>query len=62
MPTLTTQKNEIPIGCHRCRHIWNYTGKNEYVASCPSCKTAVMIRKHRLSSTEARKIKEVATD
>lgn len=62
MPTLTSQKNVIPIACHRCGHIWSYTGNNEYIASCPHCKTTLMIQKHRLSSTEATKTKEVATD
>jgi hypothetical protein len=38
----------IPIQCGRCDHTWNYRGKNEYVTSCPHCRTTVMIQKHRV--------------
>jgi hypothetical protein len=33
------------LRCHRCRHVWNYTGFNEYQASCPHCSTKLGLRK-----------------
>lgn len=38
----------IPLKCQRCSHIWNYKGKNEYVATCPHCRTFVTIKKHSI--------------
>ena len=37
-----------PLRCQRCDHIWNYKGKNEYVATCPHCRTFVTIKKHSI--------------
>jgi hypothetical protein len=28
--------------------MWTYRGKNQYITSCPHCKTTLMIRKHKL--------------
>jgi hypothetical protein len=36
----------IPMVCGRCSHAWNYTGKNEYVATCPLCRTKLSIKKN----------------
>lgn len=35
-----------PLKCHRCNHIWNYKGKNGYVATCPHCRTYVTLKRH----------------
>ncbi len=37
-----------PIKCHRCNHKWYYKGKNEYVATCPHCRTYVTLKKHSI--------------
>ena len=39
------QKRVIPLQCKRCSHMWEYSGKNVYFATCPYCKTCVNIRK-----------------
>jgi hypothetical protein len=36
----------IPMACSRCSYAWNYTGKNEYVATCPLCRTKLSIKKN----------------
>jgi hypothetical protein len=36
----------IPMACSRCSHAWNYTGKNQYVATCPLCRTKLSIKKN----------------
>ena len=43
--SITIQQNVIPLKCQRCRHKWNYTGKNKYVATCPHCRTYVTLKK-----------------
>jgi hypothetical protein len=35
-----------PMTCSRCKHSWNYTGKNPYVATCPFCRTKLSISKN----------------
>ena len=42
------EQNVIPLKCQRCRHNWYYKGKNEYVATCPHCRTYVTIKKSRI--------------
>ena len=42
----------IPLKCQRCLHIWNYKGKNSYVATCPYCRTYVTIKKHAIRSEQ----------
>lgn len=44
------EKKAIPMQCHRCKHPWNYTGANEYVAVCPHCRTTVSLRKHKVNA------------
>ena len=36
----------IPMACSRCSHVWNYTGRNQYVATCPLCRTKLSIKKN----------------
>lgn len=36
------------IKCQRCEHEWQYKGKNNYVATCPHCRTYVTIKKHSI--------------
>jgi hypothetical protein len=45
------QKTARPIQCPRCAHKWYYTGKNEYIDSCPHCRTTVSIKKYARSQT-----------
>lgn len=35
----------IPVDCQRCKHHWNYKGKNKWTAICPNCHTTVSLRK-----------------
>ena len=39
------------LKCQRCGHEWAYKGKNEYVATCPHCRTYVTIKKHSILPT-----------
>lgn len=44
----------IPMACSRCSHAWNYTGKNQYVATCPLCRTKLSIKKNnRIDETRS---------
>jgi len=36
----------ITLNCQRCKYNWNYTGKAEWVTSCPRCKTSVMVNQN----------------
>ena len=38
------------LACQRCKHEWNYTGKNKYYAHCPHCKTTVSIKKQQVNA------------
>ncbi len=40
-----------PLKCQRCDHIWNYKGKNKFVATCPHCRTYVTLSKSQFLST-----------
>jgi hypothetical protein len=31
------------VQCHRCRHVWLYTGKNQHYAQCSRCRTTVTL-------------------
>ena len=42
----TISKQGTPLKCHRCNHEWFYTGKNQYIATCPYCRACVTIRKN----------------
>ena len=42
------QLKVIPLKCQRCNHQWDYKGKNEYIATCPHCRTYVTIKKHSI--------------
>ena len=37
------KQNVVNLICQRCSYNWSYRGKNQYVTSCPKCKTSVMI-------------------
>ena len=43
--SLSLEKKGNKITCHRCKHLWNYGGTNEYVAICPHCRTTVSLRR-----------------
>jgi DNA-directed RNA polymerase subunit RPC12/RpoP len=47
MRTFIITKKARPLVCQRCGHPWNYTGSNEYIASCPHCQTKVSLRKRQ---------------
>ncbi len=36
------------IKCQPCHHQWRYKGNNQYVATCPHCRTYVSVKKHSL--------------
>lgn len=36
----------IPMVCSRCKHFWGYTGTNNYVVTCPRCRTKLSIKKN----------------
>lgn len=36
----------IPMVCSRCEHFWGYIGKNNYVVTCPHCRTKLSIKKN----------------
>jgi predicted nucleic acid-binding Zn-ribbon protein len=31
------------VQCHRCGHVWLYTGRNRYYAQCSHCRTTVTL-------------------
>jgi hypothetical protein len=43
---IKVERYVIPMVCGRCSYAWNYTGKNEYVATCPLCRTKLSIKKN----------------
>jgi phage FluMu protein Com len=46
-------KQARQIRCRRCGHSWFYTGTNQFVCSCPHCKTTITIRyKQHLKNKE----------
>ncbi|MGC2571733.1 MAG: hypothetical protein WA364_09500 [Candidatus Nitrosopolaris sp.] len=42
---IKVERYAIPMVCERCSHAWNYIGKNEYVATCPLCRTKLSEKK-----------------
>ena len=48
MSTVIHQSGATPIKCPRCSHSWAYNGKNNYVATCPHCRTTLSIRKNKI--------------
>jgi len=36
-----SNKNPIKLKCQRCDWNWNYSGTNEWMATCPHCGTKV---------------------
>jgi hypothetical protein len=43
----------IPMVCGRCLHPWDYSGKNQYVATCPLCRSKLSIRKNSVKSMQS---------
>jgi DNA-directed RNA polymerase subunit RPC12/RpoP len=33
----------MKLKCKKCGKSWNYNGKNKYYATCPDCKTSVLL-------------------
>lgn len=66
-PIYNTQKVIIPereairIRCQRCKYVWLYTGKNNFVARCPHCRTTVTIKKRLLQSDSGTNSDKIAT-
>ena len=48
---ISIQKHQIPLKCHRCSQLWEYGGKNKYVASCPHRRISLPIRKLKVVQT-----------
>jgi hypothetical protein len=46
------QRLVIPMVCGKCSHSWDYTGKNQYVATCPICRSKLSIRKNNVKSLQ----------
>ena len=42
---MSSLTEHIFLKCKRCEHRWEYNGKNQYVVSCPHCRTSVMYPK-----------------
>ena len=42
--------NVTPIRCHRCKWQWDYTGKNEWYATCPHCRTYTSVIRNAIRS------------
>ena len=36
----------MKLKCQRCKHEWEYKGKNKWFTSCPKCKTSVKIKEY----------------
>jgi hypothetical protein len=45
-----------PMVCGRCSHPWDYSGKNQYVATCPFCRSKLSIRKNSVKSLQSARI------
>jgi uncharacterized C2H2 Zn-finger protein len=39
----------VVLKCPRCKHVWNYRGKNPYNCNCAYCHTGLSIKKHTFS-------------
>lgn len=39
------EKKGKKLNCQRCKYWWVYTGNNQFVCSCPHCRTTVTIKK-----------------
>lgn len=37
------RNQKLVIECNRCKHVWLYTGKSEYFATCSYCRNLVRI-------------------
>jgi hypothetical protein len=40
------------IKCNRCSHIWEYTGKSKYFATCSYCRNLVRINENTMVEEE----------
>jgi DNA-directed RNA polymerase subunit RPC12/RpoP len=45
-----------PMVCGRCSHTWDYSGKNQYVATCPLCRSKLSVRKNSVKSLQSARI------
>jgi len=46
----------VKMKCHHCGHVWDYTGKAKYYATCPTCHYKVNMRKHRVGAKGQKKL------
>lgn len=49
---ITYTKKIVPLRCHRCKHYWEYGGKNEWYATCPNCRTYTSVKRNRVAREE----------
>ena len=52
IPRILQERYVTPIHCTRCSKTWPYSGKNKYVASCPTCRSKLSIRKNCVRSAQ----------
>jgi len=38
----------MKLKCQHCGHVWNYSGKKKFYATCPECLVHVNIKKAKL--------------
>ena len=43
----------VKIKCHNCEHLWDYTGKKKFYATCPSCRFNVNIINNTVKEDES---------
>jgi len=49
----------MELGCKNCNHKWNYSGSQEYWATCPNCRWKVSLLRYRKVKELEKKIKEL---
>jgi len=49
---MTSKEQNTQLTCKRCKYSWTFTGKAEYYASCPKCRTVVRIKEKIKPSTD----------
>lgn len=44
------EKKGKKLKCQRCGYFWIYTGYNQFICSCPHCRTTVTINRKKISN------------
>jgi DNA-directed RNA polymerase subunit RPC12/RpoP len=47
MSVIVIKKEAKKMKCQRCGHDWLYTGRNPRYASCPRCRTTVIVEDNK---------------